>query len=89
MALQQPVKIQTANLTFAMGHIKKFVAYLDTKTNFEADWDEFNITDEWAKVFEESRGRGRMNMYEHQYLHFRSIYQTEFQISIISITRRL
>ncbi|XP_014474957.1 PREDICTED: ATP-binding cassette sub-family A member 13 isoform X2 [Dinoponera quadriceps] len=62
MAFKQLVRIENANLTSVVGHIKEFQTYLDVRKVQYLDWSVFQVSDDWEKTFEETRSQGRMDI---------------------------
>ncbi|XP_032690190.1 uncharacterized protein LOC116853290 isoform X2 [Odontomachus brunneus] len=65
MAFKQTVRVQHANLTSVVKHVKEFVAYLDAQNVRRVkylDWSVFQISDDWTKTFEETQYQGRKDI---------------------------
>lgn len=62
MAFKQTVRVENANLTSVVRHVKEFMAYLDAKKVKYLDWSVFEVNDNWVKTFEEMHNQGRIDM---------------------------
>lgn len=62
MAFKQTVKVEMANLTSVVRHVREFLTYLNTNKVKHLDWSVFQANDDWAKTFEETHNQGRTDM---------------------------
>lgn len=57
-----PVGIEQANLTTVVQVTRAFVSYLESPSRDDPDWSIFEITENWSKVFESTRSKGRLDV---------------------------
>ncbi|XP_053595540.1 uncharacterized protein LOC103571174 isoform X2 [Microplitis demolitor] len=62
MALTRPVAIDKSNLTSTVRSIRNLLYYLEHLPLKKLDWSEFNVSDKWLQVFNETRPLGRVGI---------------------------